>query len=124
VLPSEIPPGIVGAGLTGRPQVRPPNEDLEQPIDVDEHGKPVYAQPPAEGNAIPGSCLRVLYTPLKEGHGGECPFDCPGRQSDGGCLADIVRYCNDHGIEWSFEVRIEDAGAGPMPMWIYTGPER
>jgi len=109
-------PRIMGAGLTGRPQVRPPSDDLEQ---LDEDGNPLSGIPPAEGKSIPGSCLRVLYTPLSQGYGGECPYDCPGRQEDGGCLADIVRYCNDHGIEWKFDVRVTEAG----PVWEYTGPD-
>lgn len=115
----ELPPGIMGAGLTGRPQVRPVDSDLERPIGEDEQGNPVYAQEAAEGASIPGQCLRVLNTPLTPGYGGECPYDCPGRQEDGGCLADLVRWANDNGVEWSFEVRLTESG----PQWVYTGEE-
>lgn len=110
-------PQIMGAGLRGRPSVRPPNDDV---IEIDEYGNPVYLPaPPAEGVSIPASCLRVLNTPLSQGGGGECPYDCAGRQEDGGCLADIVRWANENGIEWSFDVRLTESG----PQWVYTGEE-
>src|SRR5438552_1937661 len=102
-----VPPRIGTSGLVGRPSVRPPNDDVERPSGYDEHGNPVWElpQPPAEGPAIPGSCLRVLHSPLATGFGGECPVTCEGRQEDGSCLTDIVRRANELGVEWRFEVR-------------------
>ena len=113
-----VPPNIGASGLIGRPSVRPPNIDLEQPVGYDEQGAPIFEQPPAEGPSIPGSCLRVLHTPLPVGQGGDCPFDCPGRQADNSCLLDIVRAAQAQDVEWSFEVKMMEWG----PLWIYNGP--
>jgi hypothetical protein len=98
------------SGLTGRPMVRPIVTDLEQPIDVVADGEPVYAQPSASGPTIPSTCLRALHAFRPD-----CPFDCPGRQEDGGCLADIVREANERGVAWKFEI---DERTG---FWVYAG---
>ena len=97
-------PIITGAaGLTGRPQVRPVDVDLIQPLGYDEEGRPFYAEPPAEGPAIPGRCLRLLNSPNPLILGG-CGGDCPGLQRDGTCLAEVVRECQRQGREWKFEI--------------------
>lgn len=113
---------IIGAGLTGRPSVRLPNTELEQPISYEEDGTPVYAQESAPGSSLPATCLRILHSLNPEAHGG-CPSDCAGRQVDGGCLCDIVRAANEQGVEWSFEVRVtEEIDPRYGGVWTYTGP--
>jgi hypothetical protein len=83
--PFDVPIISGAAGLTGRPPIRPVNDDLDHDIDRRDQGGP----------AIPGSCLRVL-TSFRA----ECPSDCIGRQPEGGCLCDIVRAANEQGVAW------------------------
>jgi hypothetical protein len=99
---SEIPE-IMGAGLTGRRQIV---RDVELPVDEDGYEIPV------ESKAMPSPCIRTMQI------GCDCPVDCPGRQRDGSCLADIVRRANQHGIDWMFEVSHQ----GERLWWDYSGP--
>lgn len=95
-------PIVLGsAGLMGRPQVRPISTDLEE--------EPL--RPEGQRASMPANCLRVLNSPLAPERGGGCQHDCPGRQRDGGCLADIVR---DAGSQCAFEI---DADG----YWVHIG---
>jgi hypothetical protein len=76
---SELPEGP-RTFLVGRPAYEP-DPDAE------------HAEP--EGRAIPSGCLRKLNVPH-----GVCEMDCPGRQRDGGCFAELVRGRS----EWTVEL--------------------
>lgn len=113
----ELPPLTLGtSGLTGRPQIaRAP--EIEKVYDP-ETGLPVDP-PPVRVKSMPSNCLRVLSSPLAVERGGGCNMDCPGRQRDGACLAEIVKAANAAGVEWEFEV----SRVGEMIWWDYIGPE-
>ncbi len=75
-----------------------------RPVDLIEEvdGQPVFP-PPAEGNSLPGPCLRVLTSPHPVGCGSGFGV-CPGQQRDGSCLAELVADLNARGVKWAFEV--------------------
>lgn len=102
---TEVPILRGSGGLTGRPRVRPINDDFVHPLDFDEQGEPVFAQEPAKGKSFPGSCLRVLTAPQAM-----CSGDCAGTTRDGHCLAEIAR--DNPGAE--FEV-------DPDGYWLLKG---
>lgn len=115
----DMPPQqIIGsAGLTGRPRIdRIPV--LEQPIEYDEEGNPVYAREPAPSKAIPPNCLRKLVSPLNADALSTACNGCPGLQADGTCLSDLVKDCQQRGLDWSFTVRLDDYG---NQIWTYAG---
>lgn len=106
----ELPIVRGAAGLTGRPRIDRPAEELDQPEEDPVTGEPVW---PRRGTAlaIPSTCLRVLTVPRAP-----CPgVECPGQQRDGGCLCDIVRAAQTAGVEWRFEVDPNDG------YWDYAG---
>lgn len=90
---------MIGAGLTGRPTVRPP---LEPELDPDREPEP-------DGMALPSLCVRRLQLPeqIAVRSGGGCPDECPGRQPDGGCLADLIRALPAD-AEWTCTVQPVD----------------
>lgn len=81
-----------------------PIPDPVQPASVTENGQAVYAQPVAEGPALPSTCLRKMHAINPMVFGGDCPYECPGRQRDGGCLVDIISERNSSGLPWVFEI--------------------
>lgn len=112
----ELPPPSLGtSGLTGRPQI-PRVPDVEQFYDED--GR-LVDPPPVRARTMPPNCLRVLSSPLPVDRGGGCNMDCPGRQRDGSCLAEIVKAANAAGLEWEFEI----TRVGETIWWDYIGPE-
>lgn len=113
----EVPLPMMGGmgGLTNRPSVRPPNDEFIQPIGEDENGRPVFAQLPAEGPALPSSCSHVL----SSFRHADCPFDCPGRQRDGSCLTETVRACMAAGVDWTAQGMFE---LDKDNFWVYMGP--
>lgn len=69
--------------------------------------EPEYVEdaPPPEGLAIPSGCSRHLNIPDHV-----CEVECPGRQRDGGCFAELVR-----GREgWSVTLDVDG-------FWILSG---
>ncbi len=103
----DVPPVSIGgaAGLTGRQQI------VRIPEEYDDKDLPNRAL----GQAMPASCKRVMSSPLPVDQGGGCPYDCPGRQRDGGCLLDVVRAARAAGVRWKFDVDPHDH------YWDYDG---
>lgn len=95
---SEQVPIVVGSsGLTGRQQIV-----RDYDVEPDEDA------PPPDGLALPTQCVRALQLPERLARAGErCPYDCPGRQESGDCLADLIRALPPE-TSWHCEVKLLD----------------